>query len=111
MARRTFDVIDVVEVLQHWHAGRPKLVIAQSLGLDVKTVRKYVAPAEAAGMVPGGPPLDRAAWAELARGWFPGLVDARARRNASATGPSERKASSAVVRGRSAREGFRAGPP
>ena len=79
MARRTFDVIDVVEVLQHWHAGRPKLVIAQSLGLDVKTVRKYVAPAEAAGMVPGGPPLDRAAWAVLGRGWFPGLVDARAR--------------------------------
>ena len=23
MARRTFQVIDVVEVLQHWHAGRP----------------------------------------------------------------------------------------
>jgi transposase len=79
MARRTFDVIDVVEVLQHWHAGRPKLVIAQSLGLDVKTVRKYVAPAVAAGMTPGGPALDRAAWAELARGWFPELVDARAR--------------------------------
>jgi transposase len=79
MARRTFDVIDVVEVLQHWHAGRPKLVIAQSLGLDVKTVRKYVAPAEAAGLVPGGPALGRAEWAELARGWFPGLIDARAR--------------------------------
>ncbi len=71
-------MIDVVEVLQHWHAGRPKLVIAQSLGLDVKTVRKYVAPAVAAGMTPGGPALDRAAWAELARGWFPELVDARA---------------------------------
>jgi len=72
-------MIDVVEVLEHWHAGRPKLVIAESLGLDVKTVRKYVAPAEAAGMVPGGPPLDRAAWAELVRVWFPELVDARAR--------------------------------
>jgi hypothetical protein len=57
MARRTFDVIDVVEVLQHWHAGRPKSVIAGSLGLDAKTVRKYVAPAEAAGMAAGGPPL------------------------------------------------------
>ena len=79
MARRTFDVIDVVEVLAHWHAGRPKLVIAESLGLDVKTVRKYVAPAEAAGIVPGGPPLDRASWAELVRGWFPELVDPRAR--------------------------------
>ena len=79
MARRTFDVIDVVEVLQHWHAGRPKLVIAESLGLDVKTVRRYVAPAEAAGMVPGGPALDRAGWAELVRDWFPSLVDPRAR--------------------------------
>src|SRR4051795_6670536 len=79
MARRTFTVIDVVEVLQHWHAGRPKSVVASSLGVDDKTVRKYVAKAEAAGMVPGGPPLSRAEWAELVAGWFPELVDARAR--------------------------------
>ena len=46
-------MIDVVEILQHWHAGRPKVVVASSLGVDVKTVRKYVAPAEAAGIVPG----------------------------------------------------------
>ena len=38
MARRQFQVIDVVEVLQHWHAGRPKTVVAASLGVDVKTV-------------------------------------------------------------------------
>ena len=57
MARRQFEVIDIVEVLQHWHAGRPKSVVASSLGIDDKTVRKYVAPAEAAGLVPGGPPL------------------------------------------------------
>jgi transposase len=72
-------VIDVVEVLQHWHAGRPKSVLASSLGIDPKTVRKYVAPAEAAGLSPGGPPLSRAEWAELVRGWFPELVDAKAR--------------------------------
>ena len=72
-------MIDVVEVLQHWHAGRPKSVVASSLGIDPKTVRKYVAKAEAAGLVPGGPPLSRAEWAELVRGWFPELVDARAR--------------------------------
>ncbi len=53
MARRQFQVIDVVEVLQHWHAGRPKTVVAASLGVDVKTVRKYVSAAEAAGIVPG----------------------------------------------------------
>ena len=79
MARRQFDVIDIVEVLQHWHAGRPKSVVAASLGIDPKTVRKYVAPAEAAGLVPGGPALSRAEWAELVRGWFPELVDGRAR--------------------------------
>jgi transposase len=84
MARRAFDVIDVVEILQHWHAGRPKSVIADSLRIDVKTVRKYVAPAEAAGMTPGGPRLSRAEWTVLVGGWFPELADARAR---SATFP------------------------
>jgi transposase len=79
MARRQFEVIDVVELLQHWHAGRPKSVVASSLGVDPKTVRKYVCMAEEAGLVPGGPPLARAEWAELVGGWFPGLVDARAR--------------------------------
>jgi len=79
MARRQFEVIDVVEVLQHWHAGRPKSVVASSLGIDPKTVRKYVAKAEEAGLVPGGPALGRAEWAELVRGWFPELVDAKAR--------------------------------
>jgi transposase len=79
LARRQIEVIDVVEVLQHWHAGRPKSVLGSSLGIDPKTVRKYVAPAEAAGLVPGGPPLSRAEWAELVRGWFPELVDAKAR--------------------------------
>ena len=79
MARRQFEVIDIVEVLQHWHAGRPKTVVASSLGIDAKTVRKYVAPAEGSGLVPGGPPLSRAEWAELVRGWFPELVDGRVR--------------------------------
>jgi len=56
MTRRAFEVIDIVEILQHWHAGRPKAVVATSLGVDRKTIRKYVAPAVAAGMEPGGPP-------------------------------------------------------
>ena len=79
MARRQFEVVDVVEVLQHWYAGRPKSVVADSLAVDPKTVRKYVARAEAAGMAPGGPPVGRSEWAALVRGWFPELVDARAR--------------------------------
>lgn len=79
MARRQFEVIDVVEVLQHWHAGRPKAVIAASLDIDRKTVRKYVAPAEAAGLCPGGPALTRAEWSALVTGWFPELTDPKAR--------------------------------
>jgi transposase len=79
LARRSFEVIDVVEILQHWHAGRPKSVVASSVGVDAKTCRKYIAPAEAAGLTPGGPALSRAEWAELVRGWFPELVDAQAR--------------------------------
>lgn len=72
-------MIDVVEILQHWHAGRGKSEVALSVGVDRGTVRKYVAPAEAAGMVPGGPALSRAEWLKLAREWFPELIDAKAR--------------------------------
>src|SRR5713226_5954086 len=79
MARRTFDVIDVTEILMHWHAGRSKNEMAESLGVDRKTLRKYVAPAEAAGIVPGGPAKSEEEWAELVRGWFPQLADTRLR--------------------------------
>jgi transposase len=81
MARRQFEVADIVEVLQHWHAGRPISVVAASVGVDPKTVRKYIAPAADAGIAPGGPPLSRAEWAELVSGWFPDLVDIRSRRS------------------------------
>ena len=79
MARRTFDVIDICEIFTHWHAGRSKNELAGSLGLSRNTVRKYVAAAEAAGMVPGGPAVSQERWAELAREWFPELADARLR--------------------------------
>src|SRR4051794_31894890 len=55
------------------------MAVAASVGVDRETVRRYVAPAEAAGMVPGGPRLSRVEWAELVAGWFPQLVDAKAR--------------------------------
>jgi hypothetical protein len=79
MARRTFDVIDVTEILVHWHAGRSKSEMAESLGVDRKTLRKYIAPAEAAGIVPGGPAKSEEEWAGLVRGWFPELADTRLR--------------------------------
>ena len=72
-------MIDVVEILEHWHAGRSKMAVAASVGVDRETVRRYVAPAEAAGIVPGGPRLSRVEWAGLVAGWFPQLVDAKAR--------------------------------
>src|SRR6266568_987861 len=79
MARRTFDVVDVTEILIHWHAGRSISEVAASLGVDRKTIRKYLAPALAAGLAPGGPPLGAQEWAELVAGWFPQLADTRLR--------------------------------
>jgi hypothetical protein len=55
VARRTIRVIDIVELYQHWHAGRRIGELSSSLGVDPKTIRKYSAPALAAGIVPGGP--------------------------------------------------------
>ena len=74
-------MIDVTEILVHWHAGRSQAQIADSLGVDRKTVRKYTAPAIAAGMVPGGAALAEMQWVELVRGWFPELVDTRLRQS------------------------------
>jgi transposase len=79
LARRTFDVVDVTEILIHWHAGRSQSQIASSLGLDRKTVKKYLDPAIAAGLEPGGPPRSPDEWAELVREWFPQLADTRLR--------------------------------
>jgi hypothetical protein len=79
MARRTFDVIDIAKILVHWHAGWPKNRIAPSLGVHRRTIRKYVAPAIAAGLAPGDPPLTEAQWAAWVREWFPELADARLR--------------------------------
>jgi len=79
MARRTFDVIDVTEILVHWHAGRSLNEMSGSLGVDRKTIRKYVAPAVAAGIAPGGPAKSEGEWQDLVREWFPELADTRLR--------------------------------
>jgi transposase len=65
MGRRSFDVRDLAEILEHWHRGRPVKAVARSLGVDRKTIRKYAALAAAAGFAPGGgagPPGGWAAW-------------------------------------------------
>lgn len=72
-------MIDIVEILIHWYAGRSQHELAASLGVDRKTIRKYLAPAVAAGLAPGGPPMGEADWRKLAGEWFPELADARLR--------------------------------
>ncbi|WP_211210831.1 IS21 family transposase [Sporichthya polymorpha] len=72
-------MVDVTELLVHWHAGRSQSELAASLGLDRKTVRKYLAPAIAAGIVPGDTTRSLSVWDSLVAGWFPDLVDGRLR--------------------------------
>ena len=73
-------MVDVTEILQHWYAGRPKVEVARSLGVDAKTVRKYVAPAEAGRDGPGWTAGERGAVA----GDGPGLVPGAGRHHAAA---------------------------
>jgi len=75
--RRTFAVIDIVEILQHWYSGRSKTEVGRSLGVHRDTVAKYVLPAEAAGFVAGGPAISEETWRRNAREWFPELYDPR----------------------------------
>ena len=79
MARRSFTVVDVTEILVHWYAGRSLSEVSDSLGVDRKTIRKYLAPAVAAGLAPGGPVMAQQDWAVLVLRWFPQLADTRLR--------------------------------
>jgi transposase len=70
------DVANIVEVLEHWAAGRSVRAIALSLGLDRNTVRKYVSPAREAGYGPGsGAPPE--GWAAFVARVCPKLGTAR----------------------------------
>ena len=79
MGRRSFDVVDLTELFVHWEAGRSQVQIGESLGLDRKTVRKFLAPSVAEGLLPGGPPAGELVWAQRIARWFPELSDARLR--------------------------------
>ena len=39
MARRTFDLVDVIGILQHWHVGRSQREMSASLDVNRKTLR------------------------------------------------------------------------
>lgn len=64
MAGRRWNVADVVEVLQHWQAGRSQRQMAATLGMGRVRVRHIVEAAEAAGLSPGGAALGREEWAQ-----------------------------------------------
>ena len=78
-------MIDIVEILIHWYAGRSQHELAASLGVDRKTQRKYTAPARAAGIEPGGPPMAEARLAHAGDGLVPGAVRFRAAAGVLAT--------------------------
>jgi len=54
MAFREVSVIEVREVLRAWLGGVGLRTVAQRAGVDRKTARRYVAAAEAAGVVCDG---------------------------------------------------------
>jgi len=58
MAYREVMMLEVKEILRLWLAGFSKRQISAQLGFDVKTVRRYVAAAEAAGLTRAGGVLD-----------------------------------------------------
>ncbi len=83
MGRRSFLVYDIVELFRQWQAGRGVRAIARSLGIDRKTIRKYLDAAAMAGLSPGEErSVDE--WAAFIRDQFPKLVDARQRSRRSA---------------------------
>ena len=65
-------MIDVTEILVHWHAGRSKNEMAQGLGVDRKTIRKYIAPAIGGGHRPGRAGEERGGVAGAGPGLVPG---------------------------------------
>ncbi|HLK35741.1 MAG TPA: integrase core domain-containing protein [Polyangiaceae bacterium] len=53
VAYREVEMIEVKEVLRRWRAGEAKKAIARALGIDPRTVRRYVKAAEVAEGGPG----------------------------------------------------------
>ena len=80
MARRAFDMIDVVEILQHWHAGRPKAGGRSQCGGGPED-GPQVRGAGGGGRARAGRPAVVAGRSgrRWCAGWFPELVDAKAR--------------------------------
>ena len=74
MSYREVTMLEIKEVLRLWCAGSAKKRIAWQLGLDIKTVRRYLRVAQGCGVWPAGDgPLDEgqvaAVVAALQPGW------------------------------------------
>ena len=76
MARRSFTVRDIAEILKHWHAGRSARQIAQSLRVGRHTIAEFISVAQAAGYHPGQPQRSAAEWDDFVRSHFPNHADA-----------------------------------
>ncbi|RWA23544.1 hypothetical protein MBRU_01585 [Mycolicibacterium brumae DSM 44177] len=68
-----------MEMFRHWNAGRSQVQINEALGIDRKTIRKYLAPALAEGLQPCPGEFDEQLWRARIGRWFPELVDPAAR--------------------------------
>lgn len=80
VARKSFTVNDLIEMFRHWNAGRSQVQIHRALGIDRKTIRKYLQPALAEGIEPApNEPFDEHLWREHIDRWFPELTDPTAR--------------------------------
>lgn len=75
MARRSFTVRDIVEILKHWHAGRSARQIANSLGVGRNKIASFIAVAEIAGLHRGQPQRTPSQWSEFVRANFPDYAD------------------------------------
>lgn len=71
---------DLIEMFRHWNAGRSQVEIHQALGIDRKTIRKYLQPAVHEGIEPAPEEVfDEHLWRERIDRWFPALSDPAAR--------------------------------
>lgn len=66
MARKDIRMEELVEVLYQWHKGRNISQIKHSLGLDRKTIRKYIELAEPYGFLRDGEVRDDVYYLQLA---------------------------------------------
>ncbi len=69
---REVRMVEVTEVIRLWRDGVPKKRIAARLGLDPKTVRRYVAVAAGTGLRVGGDAISETQLREVLLALHPG---------------------------------------